>query len=78
MTIAKIFMNGRSQAVRLPKEFRFASNEVTIWKEGDKVILAPVPPSWDWLDGLVGHLSEDFMQDGREQPAMPESDVFFE
>jgi antitoxin VapB len=39
---AKLFMNGRSQAVRLPKEFRFQGDEVSIRKEGSKVILEPV------------------------------------
>ena len=39
---AKIFQNGRSQAVRIPKPFRFKGNEVKISKEGDKVILEPL------------------------------------
>ena len=41
---AKVFMNGRSQAVRLPKEFRFEGNEVAIRREGESVILEPVKP----------------------------------
>ena len=41
-SIAKIFKNGRSQAVRIPKEFRFKGSEVKISKKGDKVILEPV------------------------------------
>lgn len=41
-SIAKVFQNGRSQAVRLPKEFRFKGNEVKISKKGDKVILEPL------------------------------------
>ena len=44
-SIAKIFQNGRSQAVRLPKEFRFKGNEVKIRKKGDKVILEPLERS---------------------------------
>ncbi len=44
---AKLFMNGRSQAVRLPKEFRFRGDEVSIRKEGDRVILEPLKrPTW--------------------------------
>ncbi len=43
---AKIFWNGRSQAVRLPKEFRFAEKEVFIRREGNQVILTPKPQSW--------------------------------
>ena len=52
---AKLFWNGRSQAVRLPKEFRFAGDEVTIRREGDAVILEPIGqrpwPSgyWRWV-----------------------------
>ena len=42
MSTAKLFMNGRSQAVRLPKEFRFAGNEVTVRRDGEKVILEQV------------------------------------
>jgi antitoxin VapB len=53
---AKLFWNGRSQAVRLPKDFRFAGDEVEIRREGDSVILDPVKGRswpdgyWDWLD----------------------------
>lgn len=53
---AKLFWNGRSQAVRLPKEFRFPGDEVEIRREGDAVILEPIPRStwpegyWDWLE----------------------------
>ncbi len=46
MFTAKIFKNGRSQAVRLPKEFRFDVEEVYIEKVGNKVILSPKPDSW--------------------------------
>jgi antitoxin VapB len=42
MGTAKLFKNGRSQAVRLPKEFRFAGNEVSIRREGDAVVLEPL------------------------------------
>jgi antitoxin VapB len=43
MPIAKVFQSGNSQAVRLPKEFRFASDEVEIFRRGDEVVLRPVP-----------------------------------
>ena len=58
--IAKLFMNGRSQAVRLPKEFRFTSAEVLIEKEGQNIILAPRPPSWDTFFKETPLPSEDF------------------
>ena len=48
---AKLFMNGRSQAVRLPKAFRFEGTEVRIRKQGDKVILEPVKKT-KWPDGF--------------------------
>jgi len=48
-SFAKIFQNGRSQAVRLPKEFRFKGTEVRIRKQGEKVILEPVKKS-QWPD----------------------------
>jgi len=50
-SIAKVFQNGRSQAVRLPKAFRFKGNEVKISKKGDKVILEPLERS-RWPEGF--------------------------
>ena len=50
-SIAKVFQNGRSQAVRIPKEFRFKGNEVKISKKGDKVILEPLERS-RWPEGF--------------------------
>jgi hypothetical protein len=44
LATAKLFRNGRSQAVRLPKEFRFEGNEVSVRREGDAVILEPLRP----------------------------------
>jgi len=56
MTTAKLFTNGRSQAVRLPKEFRFEGKEVRIRREGEAVILEPLKPGpedeWAWLDEM--------------------------
>jgi antitoxin VapB len=59
---AKIFMNGNSQAVRLPQEFRFEGKEVYIRKVGDEVILSPKPLSWrDFFESsLVA--TPDFME----------------
>jgi antitoxin VapB len=65
---AKLFMHGRSQAVRLPKEFRFEGTEVRVSKIGDRVILEPIgeikPMPWDLIDGLG---DKPFMEDGRDQ-----------
>jgi antitoxin VapB len=51
---AKVFMNNRSQAVRLPKEFQFSVAEVYIRKQGDDVILSPRPK--DWSDYLASNV----------------------
>ena len=77
--IAKLFKNGNSQAVRLPQEFRFEGDRVKIRKEGNLVILEPlVFDVKAWLAELRRHpFSEDFMADGRNQPA-PQEREFFE
>ena len=62
---AKLFWSGRSQAVRLPKEFRLAGDEVRIRsKQGAAVILEPIATDWQWLDDIAGKFSEDFLQNG--------------
>jgi antitoxin VapB len=65
---AKIFMNNRSQAVRLPKEFQFTTTEVFIRKSGEEVILSPRPQDWsDYLkSGPVA--SEEFMEGVEDLP----------
>ena len=65
---AKIFMNNRSQAVRLPKEFQFSTKEVYIRKEGDEVILSPRPKDWSALLGSRPLASEDFMENVEDLP----------
>jgi len=65
---AKVFWSGRSQAVRLPKEFRFDAEEVRIRRHGRAVILEPIATDWAWLDALVSPLDEDFVQAANEQP----------
>jgi len=68
MATAKLFQNGRSQAVRLPKEFRLEGKEVKISKLGNKIILEPIELSVkQWFDAMAD-FSDDFMVDGREQP----------
>jgi antitoxin VapB len=65
---AKIFMNNRSQAVRLPKEFQFKTREVFIRKEGDDVILSPRPKDWSELLSSDAAASEEFMQNVEKLP----------
>ena len=69
MATAKVFWSGRSQAVRLPKEFRFDTDEVRVHREGTRIILEPIPRDWAWLDALVaraGGLDEDFLRAAAE------------
>jgi antitoxin VapB len=65
---AKLFWSGRSQAVRLPKEFRFDGKEVRIRRHGNSVILEPIPEDWAWLDAIVGHVDDDFAAAVTEEP----------
>jgi len=65
METAKLFANGQSQAVRLPKEYRFSGDEVYIKKVGTTVMLFPKDRLWEtFLEGL-DELPTDFMADGR-------------
>lgn len=67
MQTAKLFNNGRSQAVRLPKELRFSGDDVYIKKIGNMVILLPKNDPWSPLVSSLDQFSADFM-DTREQP----------
>ena len=72
MTITKIFMSGNSQAVRLPKEFQFEVDEVEILRRGDEIILRKKRDQLVDVFTLLGALSQNFMQDGRQQPPIQE------
>ena len=67
MQTAKIFTNGRSQAVRLPKDFRFSGDNVYIKKIGKIVVLMPKDDPWSSLIDSLNQFTDDFM-DTREQP----------
>jgi len=67
MQTARLFINGRSQAVRLPKEFQFSGENVYIQKVGEAVLLVPFDKEWEvFMRGLNG-FSDDFMSEGRLQ-----------
>ena len=69
METAKIFENGRSQAVRLPQKYRFQADEVVIQKLGDADLLVPKESLWNtFLDG-VNSFTEDIFENGRDQGA---------
>jgi antitoxin VapB len=73
--LAKIFANGRSQAVRLPQEFRFAGTQVRVSRQGRGVLLEPVAPTLDDWFAELDRFEEPFMADGRCQPvASPRRD----
>ena len=74
MMTAKLFENGRSQAVRLPKECRFEGDEVAVNKKGDIVILLPKENKWSGFLQSLEMFTDDFMKDGREQPGAQERD----
>ncbi len=76
MKIAKLFQNGQSQAVRLPKEFRFEGEEVFIKKMGEVTILIPVKNPWGSLRNSINKFSDDFM-DSRAQPKQQEREDIF-
>jgi antitoxin VapB len=71
MKTAKLFKNGESQAVRLPKEFRFEGTEVLIKRAGSAVVLFPKAKSWDALIHSLAKFPSDFMEE-REQPRKAE------
>ncbi len=75
---ARLFSNGRSQAVRLPKEFRFEGDEVYIKRVGNAVVLLPFRDSWRGLFESLGRFSEDFMEDRGQPVRQEERDNIFE
>ncbi|MDY6823465.1 MAG: type II toxin-antitoxin system VapB family antitoxin [Thermodesulfobacteriota bacterium] len=76
MQTAKLFQNGRSQAVRLPKDFRMPGTEVKIYRQGGRVILEPISETWDALFESLDEFPDDFMKDGRNQPDLQEREGF--
>lgn len=67
--LAKLFVNGSSQAVRLPREFRFEGTQVRVTRYGRGVLLEPVVSDVsEWFAELDRYASEPFMSEGRRQP----------
>lgn len=67
MDTARIFQSGRSQAVRLPKEFRFAGKEVGVRHFGNGVLLLPMDNPWETLEAALANFEPGFVLE-REQP----------
>jgi len=76
MTTGKVFMTGRSQAVRLPKEYRFDVDEVILNKIGDVLIMIPKNKAKDIFLSSLDEFTDDFMSEGREQPSQQEREFF--
>ena len=76
MDTAKIFKSGNSQAVRLPKEYQFDVPEVDIFRRGGEVILRKKPQNLSRVFELLSDISDDFMEDGRQQPPIQEREPF--
>ena len=76
MMTAKVFENGRSQAVRLPKECRFSTDEVAVNKIGDIVLLMPKTNKWSSFMQAIDMFSEDFMEDNRNAGDEQEREEF--
>ena len=67
MEKAKVFETGRSQAVRLPKKYRFSVDEVVIQKVGNSLILTPVNEIWETVQNGINSFTDDFFEDGRAE-----------
>ena len=76
MKTAKLFQNGQSQAVRLPKEFRFDGDEVIIKRSGNAVVLIPANHSWNVLAESLDKFSADFMDDRNQPEQQIREDLF--
>lgn len=78
-TTAKLFRNGRSQAVRLPREFRFDGDCVRVRRAGRGVLVEPMFANvTDWFAELDRFSAEPFMAGGRRQPPAPKREMFEE
>jgi antitoxin VapB len=76
--IAKIFMHGRSQAVRLPRAFRLPGDRVRVRRVGNGILLEPMATDVDaWFADLDRFADIPFMEEGRRQPPMPTAEDLF-
>ena len=76
MTLTRVFQSGNSQAVRLPKEFRFDVDKVEIFRRGDEIILRAVNPNGGAVFDALTQLPADFMEQGRDDQLPQERDDF--
>lgn len=76
MTYARIFQSGNSQAVRLPKEFRFDTDQVEIFRQGNDIVLRQVLINAAAVFDLLSSLPDDFMAEGRQDTPPQEREAF--
>ncbi len=76
MTYARVFQSGNSQAVRLPKEFRFKSDQVEIFRQGDDIVLRERPANAAAIFDALAALPADFMNEGRGDTAPQKREPF--
>lgn len=76
MKTAKLFKNGQSQAVRLPKEFRFSGDEVYIKRVGNATVLLPADAAWQTLFDSLEMFSDDFLQNRNQPVPQKREDLF--
>jgi antitoxin VapB len=74
--VAKLFRNGRSQAVRLPKEFRFRADKVQVRRVSTGVLLEPLLDAKEWFARLDSVGGGKFLESGRDQPTTPSRKIF--
>ena len=75
MSRTRIFKSGNSQAVRLPKQFRFHVDEVEIFRRGNEIVLREPKRNLGQAFAALGAMPEDFMADGRQDPAPQKRDA---
>lgn len=76
MTYARVFQSGNSQAVRLPKEFRFSVDQVEIFRQGNDIVLRERPANAAAIFDTLAALPEDFMAKGRDDTLPQERESF--
>lgn len=75
MEFAKVFENGRSQAIRLPKKYRFSDKEVVVSRLGDSIILTPKDKLWDTFLTAINGFTDDCFEEGRPEYAESKRDI---
>ncbi len=74
MLTSKVFISGNSQAIRLPKEYQVEEKELYIQKIGSTILLFPKKKPWDTFEKSLTEFTDDFMEEGRNQPEMQKRD----